>query len=52
MLYASRLRYPAHPSATPQFWEWQQPAAVNQPAVRGSHDGVCTRAVQSPLTRL
>jgi hypothetical protein len=52
MLYAYRLLYPARPSATPQLWEWQQPASVNQQAVRGSHDGVCIRAVQSPLSLL
>jgi hypothetical protein len=52
MLRAYRLLYPASPHTTPQLWEWQQPASVNQQAVRGSHDVVCTRAVQSPLTLL
>ena len=47
MLYAYRLLYPARPSATPQLWEWQQPASVNQQAIRSSYDVVCTRAVQS-----
>ena len=52
MVHAYRLVYPPNPSALDQLWEWQQPASVNQQAVRGSHDGVCTRAVQSPLTLL
>src|SRR6266508_3893294 len=47
MLYAYRLLFPVRPSAMPQLWEWQQPASVNQQAVRGSYDVVCTRAVQS-----
>jgi hypothetical protein len=50
MLYASRLLSPERPSATPQLWGWQQPASVNHQAVRRSSDGVCTRAVQRPLT--
>ena len=52
MVHAYRLVYPPHPSAPDQLWEWQQPVSVNQQAVQGSHDGVCTRAVQSPLTLL
>ena len=52
MLYAYCLLSPTRPSATPQLGEWQQPASVNQQAVPGSHDGVCTRAVQNPLTLL
>ena len=50
MLDAFRLLSPARPSATPQFWVWQQPASVTHQAVRGSPEGVCTRVGQNPLT--